>query len=117
MSTSNEELFWVFQLLFRPKRFIKARHSSRWLLVRFTRGMLFLPERHIHCFSGSFKQPGLIRSINIFREHNDLLHLLLTFKQQLQEDSHFADPLLKLVYETALLKERILKRLVVLSVS
>ena len=75
--------------------------------------MLFLPERHIHCFFGSLKQPGLFRSINIFRDHNDLLHLLLTFKQQLQEDSHFADPLLKLVYETALLKERILKRLVV----
>ena len=78
--------------------------------------MLFLPERHIHCFFGSFNQPGLFRSINIFRDHNDLLHLLLTFKQQLQEDSPFADPLLKLVYETALLKERILKRLVVLSV-
>ena len=90
--------------------------AKHWQVDRSTRGMLFLPERHLRCFYGSFKQPGLFRSINIFRDHNDLLHLLLTFKQQLQEDSYFADPLLKLVDETALLKERIFKRLVVLSV-
>ena len=63
-----------------------------------------------------FQQPGLFRSINIFRDHNDLLHLLLTFMQKLQEDSHFADPSLKLVDEITQLKDRILKRLVVLSV-
>lgn len=32
-------------------------------VVRFARGMLFLPARHTRWFSGSPKQPGLFRDL------------------------------------------------------
>lgn len=75
-------------------------------VVRFTRGMLFLPERHFRCFSGVPSSLVYIRTLLTFSGTGYTCNYLFSV----------ADHLLKVVDEITLLKDRVLKRLVVFPV-